>query len=176
MILWILSCFIQALTLGRNQQSLETPLINLKHLKLKVGLHKFELLGIACLLRSSPNLESLSLITGKIAPILHYDLDAEVVFDLYDFEKWLYWKSQMWCFNCLKKIEIHEFFGTRLLMDMIEFVLKNSAVLESVVIYFDERISSHTDPEYQNMSRLKFEINSFYRASSSAKILFLLTL
>ncbi|XP_043704050.1 putative F-box/LRR-repeat protein At5g54820 [Telopea speciosissima] len=171
--LTLCSWFLQVLPLEGNQQSLETPLNNLKHLKLKVGLHTLEFLGIACLLRSSPNLESLTLITGKFAHIWEYDLDIEVLNELFDFNERLYWESQMWCFNCLKKIEIHEFFGTKFLMDMIKFVLKNSAVLESVVICFDERISSLTDPEYQDMSRLQFEINSFHRASSCAKILFL---
>lgn len=50
-------------------QGLPTYLNNLNHLCLLVGLEKQEMPGISCLLRSSPNLENLTLLllgTGRV--------------------------------------------------------------------------------------------------------------
>lgn len=56
------SLLLKVLPTGQNLlERLPTDLHNLKHLHLLVGLAKQELPGISCLLRSSPNLENLTL-------------------------------------------------------------------------------------------------------------------
>ncbi|KAJ4952460.1 hypothetical protein NE237_029292 [Protea cynaroides] len=170
--LTLCSWFIQVLPLEGNQQSLATPLDNLKHLKLKVGLDGLEFLGMACLLSSARNLESLVLTMGDFACIIWDYLDIEVL-NVFNYDDGLYWDSQMLCFNCLKKIEIYRFSGRKQVMDMIKFLLKNSVVLENVIICSDKKIYSDTKPEYDDTSRLQIELNSFHRASPRAKILFL---
>ncbi|XP_077220977.1 putative F-box protein At1g49610 [Tasmannia lanceolata] len=115
---------------------LPTLLYNLKNLTFKIGLDNSELPGIAWLLRSSPNLESLSIETGLERRVEGYT-DVTIL-DEYSFGKRDNWESQGPPFNSLlyhlKLVKICGFTGWENEMRVVRYLLANSIVLEKMII------------------------------------------
>ncbi|XP_077223963.1 putative F-box/FBD/LRR-repeat protein At4g03220 [Tasmannia lanceolata] len=116
---------------------LPTPFRNLKNLTLKTGLDKSELPGIACLLRSSPNLESLSITIG-------FTRCANSFVDPED-----YWESQRSPFDCLlyhlKFLTIRGFTGSENEMSLLRYLLANSTILKKLIIKVHDDILSRLE-------------------------------
>ncbi|XP_020593989.1 putative F-box protein At1g49610 [Phalaenopsis equestris] len=126
---------VQALLAQEDLHScLPTTLQNLKHLKLDVQLTKEELPGIACLLSSSPELESLNI---QLCRQAHMDKDMINPTDS-NRSEWSFWDSHESSFYSLKynlkKVLIENFKGEENEMRFLAFLLRNSIVLKQVVI------------------------------------------
>nr|DAD39372.1 TPA_asm: hypothetical protein HUJ06_013695 [Nelumbo nucifera] len=113
--------------------SLVAPLNYLKHLTVKTWLEDVELFGLACFLRSSPNLESLFIYIDDPG-----DLDSTDIADLFVLDEGKFWESQPLQFydllNSLKKVKIKGFEAQGNEIEFIKFLLKNAMVLEELVI------------------------------------------
>ncbi|XP_042496605.1 uncharacterized protein LOC122075597 [Macadamia integrifolia] len=105
---------------------------NLKHLKLRMWLASVELWGLATLLSLSPNMESLSIDIGEPG-----DTDASDMLVMSILKEQAFWEGLLIpfeFFHHLKKVEIKGFEGRGNEIEFVKFLLKNSEVLEKMVI------------------------------------------
>ncbi|XP_043692477.1 putative F-box/LRR-repeat protein At5g54820 [Telopea speciosissima] len=120
------------------RESLPSPLHNLKHLTLQTGLDNYGLVGLACLLRSSPNLEALSIDIGYSIDMNWDYIDEPEYLDIFDFDGGKFWESQLLLFHCLthhlKKVVINGFMGRNREIGLVKFLLKGSLILKEMVI------------------------------------------
>ncbi|GMY31569.1 putative F-box/LRR-repeat protein At5g54820 [Fagus crenata] len=169
---------IQVLPTGENLlQQLPIQLLNLRHLRMAVGWTKQEFPGIACLLRSCPNMERLTL--DMFEPVnvdwAEFEDDIPIIFD---FEEHSYWQSQNLPFQCLqyslKTVEVNGFAGRSNEMQMIQFLLENARVLEKMAIFFIQTQTSAASTQQQNnhmqLQNNSLQLLNFPRASSQAQI------
>ncbi|KAJ0101128.1 hypothetical protein Patl1_04472 [Pistacia atlantica] len=171
---------IQVLPTRNNSlERLPNAFNNLKHLCLAVGLAKQEFPGISCLLRSSPNLETLTLHMHE-PEIVDWEEFQEDVLDIFDFEEQTYWETQNWIFNCLhnslKEVVIHGFLGSINEMRLLQFLLEKARVLERISII--SNLAKHIlagDPQ-QQIEHMQFQCQMFQmllnfpKASTQARI------
>ncbi|PON67627.1 F-box domain containing protein [Trema orientale] len=158
---------IQVLPTGENLlQKLPIPLENLEHLKLVAGMVKQELPGIACLLRSCPNLKILTLIMQDPVHVDWAEFEEDIP-DILDFEEHSYWELQNLPFRCLqtslKQVKINGFTGKSNEVLTIKFLLENAVVLENMeVFYAATNMFAATIAEQQLINTLWFQDNSHY--------------
>uniref|UniRef100_A0A1D1Y554 Putative F-box/FBD/LRR-repeat protein At4g03220 n=1 Tax=Anthurium amnicola TaxID=1678845 RepID=A0A1D1Y554_9ARAE len=120
-------------------ETLPNPFHHLKVLKLEVGLVSEELPGIACLLRSSPNLQTLSISLGDESHDATTD-SVSLDYELQNLDQLYgdYWESQESPINCLvhhlKRIEISNYRGKRLEEELARFLVTNAMVLKEMPI------------------------------------------
>ncbi|KAI3959496.1 hypothetical protein MKW98_019086 [Papaver atlanticum] len=119
--------------------SLPTPFNNLKHLAVRLGEVDKELLGLVCLLRSSPCLETLSVsvdfptYTVPKNELLSavYNVDEETVQQLH--------LLPLECVAHLMKIKIKNFQGLKVEMEFVKLFLRSSLCLKEMVICMSSR-------------------------------------
>ncbi|KAI3898490.1 hypothetical protein MKX03_019209 [Papaver bracteatum] len=156
--------------------SLGTPFNNLKHLTVRLGKVHEEVSGLVCLLRSSPNLETLSIdlhpanVTRDEISSAFYNVDEEAVQQLH-----------LLTYECahLMKLEIQNFQGLKVEMEFVKLILQSSSCLKEMVIcihsrYQDLRLT--TRKEYsKTLKKQKAEtierLLAYKRASPNAQIL-----
>ncbi|XP_043704984.1 F-box/LRR-repeat protein At3g58900-like isoform X2 [Telopea speciosissima] len=123
---------------------------NLKHLKLKMWLADVELQGLATLLRLSPNLETLSINIGEPG-----DTDASDMLVMSILKEHTFWEELTMPFYFLlhlKKVEIKGFEGRGNEIEFGKYLLKNSEVLEKMVISnadLTARYGKYTNKRYK---------------------------
>ncbi|XP_024018707.1 F-box/LRR-repeat protein At4g14096 [Morus notabilis] len=133
---------IQVLPTGEDfLEQLPNPLQDLLHLKLILGLGKQELPGIACLIRSCPNLEILTLTVEESIDVDWAEFQEDIP-DILDFEEYSYWDLQELPFDCmensLRQVKITGFTGKSNEIQMVKFLLENAEVLEKMEIFLAE--------------------------------------
>ncbi|RWR88209.1 F-box-like protein [Cinnamomum micranthum f. kanehirae] len=177
------SWFIQALSINEVQDFTGPPIVA-THLELTTGLGKWELPGLAYLLRNSSNLETLTL---NVEESIQIDLQGTFGDD-YDFDEQNYWKVESIPLQHLKMIRVNNFMGgyshfrilseEKILSDankqlkFMKFLLRNSMILERMII----KISRETKiRELVDEAALLFKVTkkllAFPRASPIAKVL-----
>ncbi|XP_058072882.1 putative F-box/LRR-repeat protein At1g56400 [Magnolia sinica] len=122
----------QILSSGVEPFYIPDPLVNMKHLIFKTGMHVYELPGIACLLRSCPCLETLTLEMGATLFLNHYEYPYGPVMSSQRF-----WASQMLPFHCfqgyLKTIRIDNFTMSDNVLDFVKFLLERARHLQNLI-------------------------------------------
>ncbi|KAF8391414.1 hypothetical protein HHK36_023719 [Tetracentron sinense] len=147
---------------------LPSPSSKRKCLILDTCLDKLDLPGIASLLKSSPDLETL-LVSKTIPPFYSVYL--------HDFDGENYWESSEPFSQCLlhnlKTVKIFDFIGGDHEMDLVQFILKHAMTLEKMVIYSKRLAHLNWRKHFMPEELLEFteEILSFPRASPHAVIL-----
>ncbi|KAJ4980691.1 hypothetical protein NE237_031528 [Protea cynaroides] len=122
------------------RESLPSPLYNLKHLTIQTDLNNCTLVGVACLLRSSPNLEAFSIDFGYISERLEIGDDLasnEYIRIISMLDENEFWESQLPLFPSLihlEKVEINGFGGQKREMGLIKYLLEKSLLLKEMVI------------------------------------------
>ncbi|KAF8391416.1 hypothetical protein HHK36_023721 [Tetracentron sinense] len=151
---------------------LPSPSSKCKCLTLDPCLNNWDLAGIANLLRSSPDLETL---------VVDMAFPRSPLFDslvLNGFGGENYWKSTKPFFQCLlqnlKTVRIVGFISRRGEMDLVQFLLKHAMVLEKMMIYSKRLAHLKWRKCFKPEELLEFTqmILSFPRASPHAVILF----
>ncbi|KAJ8627886.1 hypothetical protein MRB53_021193 [Persea americana] len=159
-----------------------------KLLILRTGVQKYEMLGIANLLWSSPYLENLiiDLVPSKC---IYVDKDCELK---YDFDEREYWESLTATFPCLlhhlKTIKITGFMGGGSLdssmevtsfqekdeqIKLVKFFLKNAMVLEKMIIHVSNRPKFVEGGQWlEILLGVTKKLVAFPRASSRAEVIF----
>ncbi|OMO60997.1 hypothetical protein COLO4_33627 [Corchorus olitorius] len=121
-----------------------------KCLEFSVVLSKWHHMGISCLLRSSPYLETLTIYIGRGLG-QHLVQVFEEEWAEYDLDMSTFWSSQVGSFHCLqyhlKTITIYGLITEPYVIDFIEFLLKKAMVLESLVISTDTALKPPQQPE-----------------------------
>ncbi|KAF8365067.1 hypothetical protein HHK36_032928 [Tetracentron sinense] len=149
----------------RELEILPSPPSKRKFLKLNTYLKKWDLPGIASLLRSSPDLETL--VVNRDFPNRNKVLDGEN-----------YWNSLKHSFQCLlhnlKTVKIVGFIGRDGEMDLVQFLLKHAMVLEKMVIYSERLLDLKWRKRFMPEQLLEFtqKMLSFPKASPHTIILF----
>ncbi|KAF8391413.1 hypothetical protein HHK36_023718 [Tetracentron sinense] len=144
---------------------LPSPPSKRKCLTLYTYLMKWDLPGIASLLRSSPDLETL--VVKMSFANRTQDFDGEN-----------YWNSLKHSFQCLlhnlKTVKIVSFVGRDCEMDLVQFMLKHAMVLEKMVIYSERLPDLKWWKRFMPEELLEFtqKMLTFSRASPDAVILF----
>ncbi|XP_077247956.1 putative F-box protein At1g60180 [Tasmannia lanceolata] len=180
---------IQALSLWelRNRH---LPISKRKRLILQTGLNKWELPGIANLLRTSPDLEIL------VIKIVRSNIDSfdEELMHRYDFDEGRYWESLKSSCTCLvhhlKNVKMLDFMGGALgsssgskvvrsnlnkqekKINLVRFLLQNALVLEKMAIHIFDKPQFMKVVEWQQiLQEVTQKILAFPRASSCAEVL-----
>ncbi|XP_042489097.1 uncharacterized protein LOC122069204 [Macadamia integrifolia] len=109
------------------REILPSPVHNLRHLTLQTGLDNYGPVGLACLLRSSPNRETLSIdICNSIKMDWEY-IDEPEYLDIFHLDGGKFGESQLLLFDCLthhlKKVEINGFMGQNHEIGLIKFLV-----------------------------------------------------
>ncbi|KAI3959495.1 hypothetical protein MKW98_019085 [Papaver atlanticum] len=155
--------------------SLLAPLNNLRHLTVtvKLGQADKELLGLMCLLRSSPNLETLSI-------DFHRDLETEdeMLSTVYNVDEEAVRQLHLLSSECvahLMKIKINDFLGTKVEMEFVEHILRSSLCLKEMVICIRTRYYLNFAIRTEHYEALKKKsiasLLACTRASPDARIL-----
>lgn len=156
-----------------------------KCLKIEVGLHKFDLPGIAYLLKSSCDLETLVI---KLGSSFSLKFDQESL-SRFDFDEREYWESLTFTFPCLerhlKTVEISGFMGqceSRIgscfeeklekEIQLVSFLLKNALVLEKMNIIVSSKPYSLKEEEWVEFrSTAAQKVKALSKAASCAEVL-----
>ncbi|MCL7023828.1 hypothetical protein MKW94_007900 [Papaver nudicaule] len=117
--------------------SLLTPLNSLRHLTVKLKQTDKELLGLICLLRSSPYLETLSVDFAAEDGLEMYNVVDEDVVDEEAVGQLHLLPSD--CVAHLMKIKIKNFFGLKFEMEFVELILRSSLCLKEMVVNIKSR-------------------------------------
>ncbi|KAJ4980895.1 hypothetical protein NE237_031732 [Protea cynaroides] len=150
---------LQVLPLWKNgleglRESLPSPLYNLKHLTVQTDLNNCAFVGLACLLRSSPNLEAFSIDFGfNDKGLAFYDNDMSDEYmrisKLDDENE--FWELQLLLFPCLthlEKVEINGFGGRKREMgNLLVFVTLYDSEIVFGLIFYDMMHSTNNDTE-----------------------------
>ncbi|KAG5516751.1 hypothetical protein RHGRI_037478 [Rhododendron griersonianum] len=152
-------------------KGLRSPLLNCEFLTLDTGIWKPVLPGIANMLESSPNLETLVITTSSS----NYDACfSDACTELCNFDEKSYWTSKEKPFMCLT-LHLHEvkFIGLGSYnfdfhLSFAQFLLKNARVLQKMVI--DSKTESCNWPK--EFVRAARKLLSFPRSSPNAVVLF----
>ncbi|KAJ4980352.1 hypothetical protein NE237_031189 [Protea cynaroides] len=115
------------------RECLPSPLYNLKHLTVQTDLNNCALVGLACLLRSSPNLEAFSL------DFDYHDTGFLLLFP---------------CLSHLEKVKINGFGGRKCKMGLVKYLLQKSFLLKEMVIIYEK---------YFNHEFLEVKLESFQK-------------
>ncbi|OMO65614.1 hypothetical protein CCACVL1_21469 [Corchorus capsularis] len=155
-----------------------------KYLEFELHPTKWHQPGISCLLRTSPFLESLAMYiyteSNQLSPPNGYEWMESHSVDGENF-----WSSQEGTFHCLqnhlKTVKLYGYITEPYVFDIIEFLLKNSMVLEKLEISTQatfkpsqQALYSRWKAEYTKEQRVEFsqKLFSLPRASTRAVILF----
>ncbi|KAJ4981559.1 hypothetical protein NE237_032396 [Protea cynaroides] len=125
------------------REYLPSPLYNLKHLTVKTDLNNYALVGLACLLRISPNLEAFSIEFSydNVRLVFGDDLFSEEYKHISKLDDSEFWESQLLLFPCLshlEKVEINKFGGQKFEMGLVKYLLQKSFLLKEMVIIHDK--------------------------------------
>ncbi|KAI3831359.1 hypothetical protein MKW92_053129 [Papaver armeniacum] len=157
--------------------SLQTPFNNLKHLTVKLRKVDKELLGLVCLLRSSPYLESLCLSIDFDAYLLPKN---EILSAVYNGDKETVQQLRLLppeCLAHLMKIKIEYFQGLKVEMEFVELFLKSSLCLREMVICMSSRyrylklIKELSKTLKKKKAKMIERLLAYKRASPDAQIL-----
>ncbi|THG17274.1 hypothetical protein TEA_010478 [Camellia sinensis var. sinensis] len=155
-------------------EQLPKSLKNVKYLRLMMCSMEQELPGVACVLRSCPNLERLIMDIDANMNDVFEEIFSEFVY-LEEFNSMEAQASLFSCLqNCLKKVVINRFIGISGEMQMIKFLLRNARVLEIVEIHYYGLNSSAPPQEkiaygwFQLINKRR--MMSFQRASPQARV------
>ncbi|KAH7838768.1 hypothetical protein Vadar_030920 [Vaccinium darrowii] len=156
-------------------KGLRSPLLKCECLTLEAGIRKSFFPGIAHMLESSPNLDTLVI----SVPSSSYDEDEEYFPDqLCKFDGKNYWTSRKKPFTCLMfRLQKVRFLGFRqyevgnklgYYLSFVRFLLKNARVLQKMVINA-EIVGCNSQKEF---SRAAQKLLSFPRSSPDAVVMF----
>ncbi|KAF8409352.1 hypothetical protein HHK36_005427 [Tetracentron sinense] len=178
-------CHVKDLTIGAwciqilsiwEVKILPSPSSKRQSLTLDTYLNKWDLPGIASLLKSSPDLETLVL--NRTSPYsTQFQFDREFL-DAYDFDGGNYWNLQKPISQCLlhhlKTVKVIGFGAGNHEMELIQFLLKNAMVLEKMVIYTHTFVHQIWRKLFmpEELLDIAQKMLSFPRASPHAVILF----
>ncbi|KAI3912742.1 hypothetical protein MKW92_035153 [Papaver armeniacum] len=112
--------------------NLLSPLYNLKHLSVNLKQADKEFLGLICLLRSSPCLETLSVDCHP-----YFETDDEMLSGVYNADEEVV--RQLHLLPSLMKVEIKEFQGLKVEMEFVKHILQISVCLKEMVIHIHGR-------------------------------------
>ncbi|KAG5516741.1 hypothetical protein RHGRI_037468 [Rhododendron griersonianum] len=146
-----------------------SPLLKCVCLTLNGGFSKTVLPGIANLLGSSPNLETLVITLDP--DIRYHEYFGETLTKLCDFDEKLYWTSQKRTFKCLMlHLTKVKFAGARWLCSdlnfaFVQFLVENARVLQKMVI---DALRDDVKPTTEFFQKLL----SFPRSSPNAVVMF----
>ncbi|KAI3959493.1 hypothetical protein MKW98_019083 [Papaver atlanticum] len=112
--------------------NLLSPLCNLKHLSVNLRQADKEFLGLICLLRSSPCLETLSVDCHP-----YFETDDEMLSGVYNADEEVV--HQLHLLPSLMKVEIKEFQGLKVEMEFVKHILQISVCLKEMVIHIHGR-------------------------------------
>ncbi|XP_077212311.1 F-box protein At3g62230-like [Tasmannia lanceolata] len=158
----------QVITSGEEPLYLPTPLLELRHLTLKIALHINELPGVACLLRSCHKLETLTLEIVKMLPLDRYVHPYKPIYDGAGF-----WASQVLHFKCLRKclksIKVVNFGGSENEFQILQFLLGGARALKELEIVTSKPILTNGDfsEEFMNIAA---RLHQFERASPAIQV------
>ncbi|XP_010242128.2 PREDICTED: F-box/LRR-repeat protein At4g14103-like [Nelumbo nucifera] len=122
-----------------NHEIALSSLHRLNNLTVQTRLDSFDLLGLACLLRSSPNLEFLTIDIDNHKDLNLEYLDHPMLPNARHFDEMSFWENQSSPFQCLAKLEkvtINDFSGQDNEMGLVKFLLKNCLVLKEMSIRY----------------------------------------
>ncbi|MCL7023829.1 hypothetical protein MKW94_007901 [Papaver nudicaule] len=156
--------------------NLPTPFNNLKHL-IVLGQADREKLGLMCLLRNSPYLETLSIDFHRI-----FETEDKILSALYNLDEETVLQPHLLPSECIAhliKIRIENFLGVKAEMEFVKLILLSSLCLKEMVICihstynylkFDIRKEHHKILKKKKAETID-SLLAFTRASPSAKIL-----
>ncbi|KAJ0965607.1 hypothetical protein J5N97_026745 [Dioscorea zingiberensis] len=156
-------CSYTTQVIAHNEDPLRLPASNqmLRHLILKkVSIHQNELPGIALLLRSYPELETLTIEIGDTKHIEDYDYP----YDHRPLNGDAFWASQITAIPCLRRhlktIEVQDFKGTVNELAFLKFLLKKSNVLQDVILEVAKEGSIETRNRYMGLAQTLHGLNN----------------
>ncbi|KAF9597031.1 hypothetical protein IFM89_015186 [Coptis chinensis] len=156
-------------------ESLPTPSTDCNYLELKANLTKWELPGILALLRSSSNLNTLTIKKGDRDGSIEFRDEYLKGYDLNEANYWSIMLASTCLMEKLKSVIIYEFDGGSSEIALVEFLLMKAPILDKMVIYSKKEKHSSEDrtPSASNdKSTLYEKLLSFERASPNGNFLF----
>lgn len=151
-------------------------------LTLKAGFRKFELPGIAYMLRNFSSLKVLTIDVVKVDKSFFFE---EYFMDEYDFDEKDYWKSLEYLFHHISTVKICDFMGSEYIRKVatvegtlrkqhneIEFVrvlLKSAVLLETLTIITTKHLNQ-LPTKSELLHKLTSELLAFPRSSPNAQV------
>ncbi|KAE9461818.1 hypothetical protein C3L33_06307, partial [Rhododendron williamsianum] len=151
-------------------KGLSSPLLKCECLTLHTQINKHVLLGIASILKSTPNLETLAMNLSLLL-IEHFEVELA---ELCSYNEEQYWTAQEWTYKCLtlhlKNVKIA---GSWWCCDsnflaFVQFLLRNARVLQKMVI------NKPNDYRLEDYFQAAQKLLRFPRSSPDAEVLVLL--
>ncbi|XP_031253227.1 putative F-box protein At3g29830 [Pistacia vera] len=106
-------------------------ILHIEHLTLKTCLGRYELPAIMCLLRSSPHLKTLSILSSLM--------------ELTEYQDFMYnrysdrlpegiWTKKGWRLDNLERVEMQGFTAKKIEVDLLKFILRKSRFLQKLIV------------------------------------------
>ncbi|KAG6722409.1 hypothetical protein I3843_03G160500 [Carya illinoinensis] len=147
------------------------PFSNLNSLELHTGFNKNNVLGLACLFRSSPTLQTLILKIINDQKIERRQWNREM-WDMSGSEEEQFWESQTQNLKSflhhLKVVKIHGFLECENEVSLAKFLLKHGKALQEMTLCTGHCIARDS----LRRQKIRSQMMGFSRASSNAKIAF----
>ncbi|EHA8590096.1 putative F-box/LRR-repeat protein [Cocos nucifera] len=166
--LTVCSYFLQVVTSGVNKFQLQEPINGLRHLDLfSTELHQDELPGVAFLLRSYIELETLIIELGERTEIEDYEYPYETVLNGRAFWQSLHSQPFLCLQSHLKTVKIEGFSGEENEVEFLRFLLEKSEVLEEITVNI---LKGGSLPEIHQYIVAAQRLRSFRKASPVVQI------